>query len=173
MQDRDSMFTELFHAYYNSLINFCISKGKGSDVAEDIVSETFARALAKADQLLMLAPKQQRSWLYSTAVNIIKETHAHTPPVVFSEIEDIENFIVATDTLEQFQSEEDYQQYVQQTYNELATDKERELFELIFDQKIDYTTLSQKLDVSPGTIRVMVCRLRKKLRIIVNKILIN
>ena len=52
-----------------------------------------------------------------------------------------------------------------------SLEKERELFRLIFDQKIDYDTLSKKYDASSGTVRVMVSRLRSKLRVIVNKIL--
>lgn len=171
MLDRDSLYAELFNTYHQSLINFCISKGVRSENAEDIVSEAFTRALAKADQVMTLNPRQQKAWLYSAVVRIIKENNTKTTPAVFSEIENIENYIKDTDDLEHFQTEENYQQYVQQVYDELSTDKERELFKLIFDQKIDYDTLSQKYDASSGTVRVMVSRLRKKLRVIVNKIL--
>lgn len=171
MLDRDSIYTELFHTYHQSLINFCVSKGVRPENVEDIVSEAFTRALAKADQVMPLEPKQQRAWLYSAVVKIIKETNAKAKPAAFSEIENIENYIKENDTLEQFQSEETYRGYVQQVYDELSTDKERELFRLIFDQKIDYDTLSQKYDASSGTVRVMVSRLRKKLRVIVNKVL--
>lgn len=109
--------------------------------------------------------------MYSAVVRIIKENRTKTTPAVFSEIENIENHIIENDNLKQYQSEEDYQTYVMQVYDELSTDKERELFKLIFDQKIDYNTLSQKYGVSSGTVRVVVSRLRKKLRVIVNKIL--
>lgn len=171
MPDRDSLYTELFNSYHGSLINFCVSRGVKPENVEDIVSEAFTRALAKADQIMTLEPKQQRAWLYSAVLNIIKENNAKTKPAVFSEIENIENFIKDNDNLEQFLSEETYRQYVQQVYDELLNDKERELFTLIFDQKIDYDTLSQKYNTSQGTVRVMVSRLRKKLRIILNKVL--
>lgn len=171
MPDRDSLYTELFDLYHQSLINFCISKGVRSENIEDIVSEAFTRALAKSDQVMTLNPQQQRAWLYSAVVRIIKENYAQKTPELFSEIENIENYIKDSDDLEQYQSEETYQSYVQQIYDELSTEKERELFELIFDQKIDYDTLSKKYDASPGNVRVMVSRLRKKLRVIVNKIL--
>ena len=118
-----------------------------------------------------LKPEQQRAWLYSAVVRIIKENNAQKKPELFSEIENIENYIKDADDLEQYQAEETYQEYVQQVYDELSTEKERELFKLIFNQKIDYDTLSQKYDASSGTVRVMVSRLRKKLRVIVNKIL--
>ncbi len=171
MSDRDSIYAEMFNMYQQSLINFCISKGVRPEDGEDIVSEAFIRALEKADQLLVLEPNQQKAWLYSAVVNIIKENAAKASPIVFSQIENIENFIKDNDELERFQAEEDYQQYVQQVYDELSTDKERELFQLIFDKKINYEALSQKYNVTPGSVRVMVSRLRKKLREIVNKIL--
>ena len=171
MPDRDSLYTELFDLYHQSLINFCVSKGVRSENIEDIVSEAFTRALAKSSQVMPLKPEQQRAWLYSAVVRIIKENNARKTPELFSEIENIENYIKDGDDLEQFQSEETYQGYVQQVYDELSTEKERELFRLIFDQKIDYDTLSKKYDASSGTVRVMVSRLRSKLRVIVNKIL--
>ena len=114
MLDRDSIYTELFHTYHQSLINFCVSKGVRPENVEDIVSEAFTRALAKENQIMPLEPKQQRAWLYSAVANIIKETNVKEKAAAFSEIEN---------------------------------------------------------DVSSGTVRVMVSRLRKKLRVIVNKVL--
>ena len=173
MPDRDSLYTELFDLYRQSLINFCVSKGVRPENIEDIVSEAFARALARDDQIMELTPPQQRAWLYSAVVRIIKESYAKPTPAVFSEIENIENYIKDDDDLEHYQSEDTYQDYVQQVYDELSSDKDRELFDLIFDQKIDYDILSTKYNVPSGTARVMVSRLRKKLRLIVNKILNN
>lgn len=171
MPDRDSVFIELFRTHHKSLINYCVSRGIRTDKAEDIVSEAFTRALAKSDQVLTLEPKQQKAWLYTAVSFIVKENNSRVSPMVFSEIENIENYITEIDDLEQFQSEEDYQQYVRQVYHELETEKERELFRLILNEKIDYRTLSQKYDASPGTLRVMISRFRGKLREIVNKIL--
>ena len=114
MPDRDSLYTELFDLYHQSLINFCVSKGVRPENIEDIVSEAFTRALAKSDQVMPLKPEQQRAWLYSAVVRIIKENNARKTPELFSEIENIENYIKDGDDLEQFQSEETYQGYVQQ-----------------------------------------------------------
>lgn len=171
MPDRDSIYNELFNNSHQSLLNFCISKGVRAENVEDIAAEAFTRALAKSDLIMTLTPKQQKAWLYSAVIRIMKENNAKTVTSAFSEIENIENYIKDDDGLEKFHTEENYRQYVREVYRELTTEKERELFRLIFDEKIDYNTLSQKYNVSPGTVRVMVSRLRKKLRIIVNKIL--
>lgn len=173
MPDRDSIYTELFQTYYRSLVNFCISQGVRAENVDDIVSEAFIRAWSKADQFMVLELKQQKAWLYSAVVNIIKENNAKTQPTPFSEIENIENHIKDNDDLTSFNSEETFNEYTEQVYNELETDKDRELFALIFDKKIDYEVLSRKYDTTQGNVRVMVSRLRKKLRVIVNKILNN
>ena len=171
MPDRDSLYTELFDLYHQSLINFCVSRGVRPENIEDIVSEAFTRALAKSDQVMPLKPPQQRAWLYSAVVLVIKENNARKSPEFFSEIENIENYLSDDDDFEQHRSDETFHDYVLQIYDELSTEKERELFRLIFNQKIDYDTLAKKYDAEPGTVRVMVSRLRKKLRKIVNKML--
>ena len=171
MVDRDSVYTELFQAYHVYLIRFCITQGIRAENAEDIVSEPFSRALIKSDQFLKLAPKQQKSWLFSAVTNIIKENKSKPIAIPFSEIDNIENYLADHDELEQFQSEEEYQQYLRQVTDELSTEKERELFRLMIDEKLDYDTLSKKYAISPGTARVMISRFRKKLRMIVNKVL--
>ena len=173
MVDRDSVYDELFQTYHVFLISFCVTQGIRAENAEDIASEAFTRALAKSDQFLKLEPKQQKSWLFSAVTNIIKENNAKPEAIPFSEIENIDNYIADHDDLEQLQSEETYQQYVQQVSDELSNDKERELFKLIIDEKLDYDTLSRKYALSSGTARVMVSRFRKKLREIVNNILID
>jgi len=171
MVDRDSVYNELFQTYHVFLISFCVTQGIHVENAEDIVQEAFTRALAKSDQFLRLEPKKQKSWLFSAVTNIIKENNAKPEAIPFSEIENIDNYIADHDDLEQLQSEETYQQYVQQVSDELSNDKERELFKLIIDEKLDYDTLSRKYALSSGTARVMVSRFRKKLREIVNNIL--
>ena len=146
MVDRDALYTELFQLYHQSLKNFCIAKGVRPENIDDIVSEAFARALAHSDLLITLARQQQRAWLYSAIVLIIKENNTRRSPTVFSEIENIENYIKNNDELKHYQSEEDFNDYVQQVYDELSSEKERELFGMIFDRKIDYSILIQKFD---------------------------
>jgi len=171
MPDLDSIFTELFDTYHKSLINFCIAQGVRADNAEDIAADAFARALAKPEQFLSLEPKQQKAWLYSAVVYIIKENNAKIQPVPFSEVENIENHITENDELDRFITDELFDEYAKQVYDALSSDADRELFKSIFDQKIDYAVLAKKFNVSPGNTRVMVSRLRKRLRVIVNKLL--
>jgi len=171
MPDLDYIYTELFETYHRSLLNFCITQNICKESAEDIVSEAFTRAIARPESILTLDAKQQRAWLYSAVCLIIKENNAKFFSVPFSEVENIENHIKSDDELKQYIADEDFDGYIQQIYDELPTEKEKELFTLIVDQKIDYEVLVEKFHVTPVHARVMVSRLRSKLRTIVNKIL--
>ncbi len=171
MTDKDTLYAAMFEAYHDSLKNFCIFKGVRQEDVDDIVSEAFTRAIAHGDTVASLTSPQQRAWLYSAVVRIVKEYRSRKPILPFSEIENIENYIKENDELTEFQTDQAFQQYVKQLYDALDNDKERELFRLIFDKQVDYNTLAKKYGYSPGTMRVVVSRFRKKLRSTVNKIL--
>lgn len=170
MSDADSTFTELFNKYYESLLKYCISVGARPHDAEDAVSEAFSRALSKSNQLMTLTPRQQKAWLYTAATKIIKENRSKKTHVTFSEISNIEDYLQEGDDIEQFNSEESFDSYVREIYSSLSS-KERELFDKIFDKKIDYATMSEQYGIESASVRVMVSRLRSKLRGIVNNVL--
>lgn len=53
----------------------------------------------------------------------------------------------------------------------MDSDKERELFVRIVEEKLDYRSLSEEYGVTSGNLRVILSRFRSKLRKIVNNIL--
>lgn len=173
MSDIESLFTELFNKYYNSLIDYCIAKNIREQDADDIVSEAFARAFEKSGQVFSLNEKQQRAWLYSAVSLIIKEGFSKNKFTVFSELDFIENYAQEKNDIDEFHDNDNFDTCLREIRENLGSDKERELFELIFDKKIDYKTLSEKYGISPDNCRVMVSRLRSKIRASVNKMLIK
>ncbi len=171
MLDKDNLYTALFEIYHDSLKNFCISKGVRPEDIDDMVSEAFTRAIANANTVLSLEPPQQRAWLYSAVMWIMKEYNSRREVIPFSEVEDIEKYIQAEDDSEQIRDEDAFRCYVKQVYAALETEEERKLFIEIFDRKVNYAELAQKYGRSVGNMRVMVSRFRKKLRKIVNNVL--
>lgn len=169
-EDMETLYTELFKNYYGSLIHFCMTEGFPKDTAEDIVAEAFTRAYDKSDQFTSLAPKQQTSWLYTAANKIMKEMKAKRTFIPFSEIPEIEN-IEQTDDIAAFHTEDAFDSYIKEVYAALDSDKERELFVRIVEEKLDYRSLSEEYGVTSGNLRVILSRFRSKLRIIVNNIL--
>ncbi|NLY82817.1 MAG: sigma-70 family RNA polymerase sigma factor [Clostridiales bacterium] len=65
------MINKLYQSYYNKLLWYCLNLSqKNPSIAEDIVQETFIKALENAHILNELKESQCRSWLYRTAKNI-------------------------------------------------------------------------------------------------------
>ena len=64
------MITELYTVYRNELLLYCsIICGNTGD-AEDLLQETFMKALSNLDLLEELEEKQRRAWLYKVARNL-------------------------------------------------------------------------------------------------------
>lgn len=108
MSDIESLFTELFNKYYNSLINYCIAKNIREQDADDIVSEAFARAYEKSNQLFPLNEKQQRAWLYSAVSLIIKEDLSKNKLTAFSELDFIENYAQEKNDIDEFHDNDNF-----------------------------------------------------------------
>ena len=64
------MITELYTAYQAELLKYCcMICGNASD-AEDLLQETFIKALSNLDLLEELGEKERRAWLYKVARNL-------------------------------------------------------------------------------------------------------
>ena len=170
-EDMETLYTELFKNYYGSLIHFCMTEGFPKDTAEDIVAEAFTRTYEKSDKFASLAPKQQTSWLYTAANKIMKEMKAKRTFIPFSETPEIENITQENDDIATFHADDAFDSNIKEVYAALDSDKERELFVRIVEEKLDYRSLSEEYGVTSGNLRVILSRFRSKLRKIVNNIL--
>ena len=64
------MITKLYTVYREELLKYCcVICGNVSD-AEDLLQETFMKALSNLDLLEELGEKEQRAWLYKVARNL-------------------------------------------------------------------------------------------------------
>ena len=64
------MITELYTVYQQELLKYCAMICGNTGDAEDLLQETFMRALANLDVLEDLDEKQRRAWLYGVARNL-------------------------------------------------------------------------------------------------------
>lgn len=64
------MVEELYTAYREPLLRYCIAMCGDRALAEDIVQMSFMRALEHIPDLEKLHPMQMRSWLYKTSRNL-------------------------------------------------------------------------------------------------------
>lgn len=61
--------TELYERYYDRLLRFAGSLARDDSMAEDLVQETFTRAVSNLELLGMLPAYKVRSWLFSVLKN--------------------------------------------------------------------------------------------------------
>jgi RNA polymerase sigma-70 factor (ECF subfamily) len=62
--------TELYETYENKLRRYAAGLARDPHWAEDLVQDTFVRAMGHLDLLGTLKPYQQRAWLYRTLKNL-------------------------------------------------------------------------------------------------------
>jgi len=62
--------TELYETYENKLRRYAAGLTRDPHWAEDLVQDTFVRAMGHLDLLGTLKPYQQRAWLYRTLKNL-------------------------------------------------------------------------------------------------------
>ncbi|MBQ8995158.1 MAG: RNA polymerase sigma factor [Oscillospiraceae bacterium] len=64
------MVTKLYSVYRAELLNYCCLMCGNMEEAEDLLQETFVKALSNLDVLEDLEEKQQKAWLYKVARNL-------------------------------------------------------------------------------------------------------
>lgn len=64
------MVNHLYGSYYKELVHFVTALTHSTAAAEDIVQDTYVRALKNADVLEKMDDSQCRAWLYRTAKNL-------------------------------------------------------------------------------------------------------
>lgn len=64
------MITELYTVYRPELLKYCCAMCGNVSDAEDLLQETFMRALSNLDLLEELGQKERRAWLYKVARNL-------------------------------------------------------------------------------------------------------
>lgn len=144
------MIDKLYKDYYNKLLWYCINLSRNNiSIAEDIVQETFMRALENAHILNDLAESQCRSWLYRTAKNIFidKVRRMANEPM-------IEEPLFKEDDLSKI--------LVSQLCARLP-EKERTLFWMRYIEGYTSTELGEMFNLPSSTIRARLSSARKKM----------
>lgn len=64
------MVNKLYSDYYTELLHYAAALTHSTAAAEDIVQDTYVRAIGNADVLERMSDSQRRAWLYRTAKNL-------------------------------------------------------------------------------------------------------
>ncbi|NLL00527.1 MAG: RNA polymerase sigma factor [Clostridiales bacterium] len=144
------MIENLYRDYHNQLLWYCIKLASNNRaLAEDIVQDTFMRALENAHILNDLSPAQCRSWLYKTSKNIFIDKMRRINNEPKSEMK-----LIFEDDLSEVM--------VRQLCAQLPTE-ERELFWLRYMEGYNSTELGKIYDLPASTVRARLLSARKKI----------
>ena len=149
------MWEELYARHYPELLKYCTAACRDRELAEDLVQETFLKALQNPDTIEDLGPSQRRAWLFRTMKNLFVDRYRRA--VLESQhLQTVETDAVISDPgMEQVENEQVL----------LALDQEdRVLFQLRYMEDYNATEISEILGLPAGTVRSRLSRCRKQLK---------
>lgn len=149
------MWDEIYEKYHPELLRWCLGACQNRELAEDLVQETFLKALQNADTFEDLGPSQKRAWLYRTMKNLLYDRYRRA--------------VLESEHLQQMDEEAAYlDPGIQKAENDLIlqtlTPEDRMLFTLRHIEGYNATELSEMLGMPTGTIRAKLSRCRKILK---------
>lgn len=144
------MIDKLYKDYYNQILWYCLNLSSSNpSMAEDIVQETFLRALENAHILSNLAESQSVSWLYKTAKNIF--------------IDKVRRLANEPKIQEPLFTEDDLNKVLINQLCASLPDNERTLFWMRYMEGYTSTELGKIFNLSPSTVRSRLSSARKQM----------
>ena len=157
---------EVANLYYDDVYRLCLSRLKKEENAADVTQDVF---LFFQERYKELDDKHIRAWLYSVANNKIKEQFRaiakREKELVFGAV-----FGSSTSTDILYEMEEDNKITPEEIENkkkhilDSLTEKELELFEMVYTKHMEYKELAKAFDISEHAVRARVYRLRLKIK---------
>lgn len=148
------MWEELYEDHYKEFIAYGTRISGNKELAEDLVQETFVKALMNAEMVGDLSPGKQRAWLYRTFKNLFFDRYRRA--VLERKYE--QNW--QPEFIEDLGMQEIENAMVLQSINP----QDRAIFQLRYLDGYTAEEISQMMNLPPGTIRSKLSRCRKYLK---------
>lgn len=157
---------EIADLYYDDVYHLCLSRLKREDDAADVTQEVF---LFFQENYNDLEDEFIKAWLYAVANNKIKEQFR---AIAKREKELIYGTVfgshTSTDILYEMEEDnkvtpEELEENKKSILSSLS-EKELELFEMVYTKHMEYKELAKALDISEHAVRGRVYRLRLKIK---------
>lgn len=152
--------------YYDCIYQLCHSRLKREEDAFDVTQEVFLLFQEKYNEL---EDDYIKAWLYKVADNKIKEQFRaiakRERELIYGTVFDVQK---STDILYETQEDnkitpEELEERKEGILDSL-TEKELELFEMVYTKHMEYKELAKALNVSEGAVRTRVYRLNLKIK---------
>lgn len=149
------MWDELYKRHYTELLKYCTAACRDREMAEDLVQETFLKALQNPDTMEDLGLCQRRAWLFRTMKNLFYDRYRRAV-LESRHLQTLDADAAAFDP------------GIQRVENELVlnslTPEDRMLFQMRYIEGYNASEISEMLGVPTGTVRARLSRCRKQLK---------
>lgn len=147
------MIEDLYAGFYKELTAWCLKKTHDALLAEDLVQETFVRALKNFSLLETLEVGQQRAWMYRTLKNLYVDHIRHNA------------FETAAEELpEALDEDASFSEIDCSHMLNILPDEEKTLFILRYLEGYNSAEIAKLFNIPPGTVRSRLASARKRLR---------
>ena len=148
------MWEELYEDHYKELVAYGTRMSGSKELAEDLVQETFVKALMNTETVADLSPSKQRAWLFRTFKNLFFDRYRRA--------------ILESEYAQNWQSEYIEDPGMQEIENAMLLQsikaQDRAIFQLRYFDGYSAEEISQMMNLPPGTIRSKLSRCRKFLK---------
>lgn len=148
------MWEELYEDHYKELVVFGTRMSGSKELTEDLVQETFVKALINAETIEDLSPGQQRAWLYRTFKNLFFDRYRRA--------------VLEIEYTQSQQAEYLEDQGIQRIENAMLLQsiqpQDRAIFHLRYFDGYSAEEISRMMNLPPGTVRSKLSRCRKLLK---------
>lgn len=147
------MVEELYRRYREELLRFAKNMTQETAMAEDLVQETFYRALKNREMLEELDESQGRAWLYRTLKNHYRDLLRHQKYETVAEPDG-----------EAGSEAEGYGEVGTEALLAALPPEERRLFRMRYLEGYNSSELGEMFGIPPATVRMRLSAARKKLK---------
>ena len=148
------MIEELYADHYQELLRYCQALTDAWAAAEDLVQETYLRAMTHLEDIRDLNRRQQRSWLYKTARNLHIDRIRKQAREVYG----------ADDSAARTPFEEDFTQIAVRQLVDRLPEQERGLFSMRYFEGYNATELGEIFHLTPSTVRGRLASAKKRIQ---------
>ena len=157
----DQRIAEIVGEYKDGLILYLNSYVNNIFVAEDLAEDTFFRLITKKPKYS--GKSTFKSWLYAIGRNVAIDYLRHNSKLLNTPIEDLENYLIEEQSLEQSYIKEESKIIVHKAMAELSADYQTVLW-LVFFEGFSNTEAATVLKKSDRQIKNLLYRAKQSLK---------
>ena len=148
------MWEELYETYFDELVAYGIRVYGSRELAEDLVQETFVKALINAGTVMNLSPGKRRAWLYRTFKNLFFDRYRRA--VLENEYQQNE--------VPGYEEDQGMQKIENAMLLQSLHPQDRAMFQLRYFDGYTAEEIAGMMNLPPGTVRSKLSRCRKALK---------